>query len=151
MVFNRRMKPIFDALGIELVVRNIAHGANPCRPSDLCYEAMGGDNPDWLSWEQSYNCKSADIFELMAKTAVLNRARLFITASGAFVPDHCEMSNVGDSFHTILFNKTQHFTSDGYNMKPPCHDQGEYYIGIRIVKIFVYCIMIPTSTNQEII
>ena len=96
MVFNRRMKPIFDSLGIELVVRNIAHGANACRPSDLCYEAMGGNNPDWLSWEQSYNCKSADIFELMAKNAILNRAILHITASGAFVPDHCEMSNVSD-------------------------------------------------------
>lgn len=94
MVFHRRMSPIFDALGIELFARNIAHGASPCRPSDLCYEAMGGNNPDWTSWEQSYNCKSADIFELMARTAVLNRGIVHFTASGAFVPDNCEMSNV---------------------------------------------------------
>ena len=45
MVFHRRMKEVFDALGIELFVRNIAQGQNQCRPSDLCYEAMGGSGP----------------------------------------------------------------------------------------------------------
>lgn len=48
LVFERRMKPVFAALGIELVVHNIAQGANNCRPSNLCYEAMGGENADLI-------------------------------------------------------------------------------------------------------
>jgi hypothetical protein len=93
MVFHRRMKPIFDALGIELFARNIALGANGCRPFDLCYEAMGGMNPDWIGWEQSFNCKGADVFELMTRMAMMNQALFYISASGAFLPE-CEMSNV---------------------------------------------------------
>jgi hypothetical protein len=40
LVFEKRTTRVFDALGIELLARNIAHGSNDCRPSDLCYEAM---------------------------------------------------------------------------------------------------------------
>ena len=47
-VMERRLKPLFDALGMTLLVHNIAHGANRCRPSNFCYEAMGGDSPDWI-------------------------------------------------------------------------------------------------------
>ena len=49
---------------------------------------------DWLGWEQSYNCKSGDIMEIMARTAMFNRAIMFYTASGAFVPEECEYANV---------------------------------------------------------
>jgi hypothetical protein len=42
-VYERRMKPVFEALGIKLLVHNIAQGANNCRPSNLCYDAMGGE------------------------------------------------------------------------------------------------------------
>ncbi len=55
-VAERRMKRALKALGVELVVRNIAQGANNCRPSTYCYESMGGSNADWMGWEQSYNC-----------------------------------------------------------------------------------------------
>lgn len=41
-VYERRMKPVFEALGINLLVHNIAQGANNCRPSNLCYDSMGG-------------------------------------------------------------------------------------------------------------
>jgi hypothetical protein len=51
-VVERRMKPLFDAAGIELIVHNIAQGANNCVPYILCYEAMGGLNPDFIGWEQ---------------------------------------------------------------------------------------------------
>jgi hypothetical protein len=49
-VFQRRMKSIFEQLHIEFSVRNIAQGANDCYPSDLCYETMGGFDPDFLGW-----------------------------------------------------------------------------------------------------
>ena len=94
MVFERRMKPVFDALGIELLVRNIAQGANNCFPSNLCYEAMGGSSPDWVGWEQSYNCgKANNIFELLARVAGWSKGVVYYSASGAFTPIECEYSN----------------------------------------------------------
>jgi hypothetical protein len=59
LVFRRRVDGLFDALKVPLVVRNIAQGANNCFPSTFCYGAMGGDAPDWVNWEQSYNCGKA--------------------------------------------------------------------------------------------
>jgi hypothetical protein len=50
LIFQKRMKPIFDKLEIELIVHNIAQGANACLPSDLCYETMGGFESDFYSW-----------------------------------------------------------------------------------------------------
>jgi hypothetical protein len=95
-VFERRTAPIFKALGINLDVRNIAMGANQCFPSDYCYEAQGGSNADWLSWEQSYNCgKDKGIFELMARLAWWNKAVLYMIASGAIAPSECKPSPVG--------------------------------------------------------
>jgi hypothetical protein len=54
-IFNKRMKDVFAALGIKLIVRNIALGANNCVPYIFCYESMGGMNPDFVNWEQ-VNC-----------------------------------------------------------------------------------------------
>jgi len=42
------MIPIFNALGINLIVHNIAQGANTCNPYDLCYESMGGHDADFI-------------------------------------------------------------------------------------------------------
>lgn len=94
-VFERRVKPIFDALGIKLLVHNIAQGANNCRPAANCYDSMGGDNADWIGWEQSFNCgKSKDIFELMARVAYWNGGVAYYSASGAFIPKDCAKSTV---------------------------------------------------------
>ena len=72
LVFERRMKPVMAALGIKLLVHNIAQGidntcdfcswnylrvilgANNCRPSGLCYEAMGGENADFIGKDVSH-------------------------------------------------------------------------------------------------
>ena len=51
-IFKSRMEDIFKSAGIELVVRDIAQGANNCSPYVLCYESMGGSDPDFLNWEQ---------------------------------------------------------------------------------------------------
>jgi hypothetical protein len=52
MVFKRHMEDIFTKLGIQLIVNNIAQGANNCIPYSFCYETMGGENIDFLNWEQ---------------------------------------------------------------------------------------------------
>jgi hypothetical protein len=89
-VFERRMNDIFHELGMKLLVHNIAQGDNHCRPSDYCYEAQGGDNPDFLSWEQSFNCgKEKDIFELMARIAYWSGGVVYYSASGGFIPNKC--------------------------------------------------------------
>ena len=93
-VCDRRMRGSFDALGLPFKVHNIAHGNNPCRPSNLCYNAMGGDRADWLQWEQSFNCgRDPGVFELMARVAYWNKAVMFYSASGGFTPSHCPPSN----------------------------------------------------------
>lgn len=51
-IFKKRMEDIFKKIGIELIVHDIAQGANNCSPYVLCYESMGGYNPDFLNWEQ---------------------------------------------------------------------------------------------------
>lgn len=56
LVFQRRVASVFEALAVELVVRNIAQGSNNCLPYNLCLNSMGGDDVDWIGWEQSYNC-----------------------------------------------------------------------------------------------
>jgi hypothetical protein len=89
-VFERRLTKVFEAIGIKLLVHNIAQGANNCRPSDHCYDAMGGENADFMSWEQSFNCgRSKDVQEFMARYAYWNGAIIYYIASGAFLPDHC--------------------------------------------------------------
>jgi hypothetical protein len=54
MVFEKRMRPIFDALRIKLVVRNIAQRRVSCHMSNFCLEAMGGPDADFIGWENSY-------------------------------------------------------------------------------------------------
>lgn len=56
IIVEKRMKPIFAALGVDLMVSNIAQGNNPCIPYSYCYEAMGGLDPDFLGWEQVFEC-----------------------------------------------------------------------------------------------
>jgi hypothetical protein len=85
----KRLAPIFDALGIDFKVDNIAQGANDCFPYELCYESMGDEDPDFVNWEQSYNCgHSADAFEYTARVAGMSRTHgvVYFSASGAWVP-----------------------------------------------------------------
>lgn len=69
-IVMNRLSNIFSKLGIELIVRNIALGANPCYPYVFCYESMGGSDPDFINWEQSYNCgRDTPIFETAMRIA----------------------------------------------------------------------------------
>ena len=95
MIAKKRMGPVMAALGIKLVVRNIAMGANDCNPYDFCYESMGGSDADWYGWEQSYNCGHNDeYFELIARHAgwSKNKGVVYFSASGAWSPSKCPAS-----------------------------------------------------------
>lgn len=89
-VFERRMKPVLSALGVDLVVRDIAQTANQCIPSELCYNAMGGENADFIGWEQSFNCgREPAMFEIIARIAGFQGAVLHFEASGTELVDGC--------------------------------------------------------------
>lgn len=94
-ILKKRMLPILTAMGIDLVVHNIAQGANNCSPYQMCYESMGGTDPDFVGWEQSYNCGHDEaIFELAARVAGWSsrHATVYYSASGAWTPNDCEPS-----------------------------------------------------------
>lgn len=50
------LKESFSSLGINLTVRNVAMGNNPCLPYDVCVRTFAGSDADIVVWEQSYNC-----------------------------------------------------------------------------------------------
>lgn len=92
---EKRLGPIFSTLGIRLVVHNIAMGANNCLPYQLCYESMGGLDPEFVGWEQSYNCGHDEpVFELAARVAAFSRKKgvVYYSASGAWAPGSCPPS-----------------------------------------------------------
>ena len=94
-IIHKRMSPILDKLGVELLANNIAQGANNCIPYQMCYEAMGGMDPDWVGWEQSYNCGHDEgVFELAARIAgwSKNKGVVYYSASGAWSPNQCPPS-----------------------------------------------------------
>eukprot|EP01032_Pedospumella_encystans_P008276 gene8276-9842_t len=94
-IFKKRMSEIFAKVGIELVVHDIAMGANNCSPYVLCYESMGGSDPDFLNWEQSYNCGHDDpVFEATARLVGSSKHKgiVYYSASGAWSPSSCPAS-----------------------------------------------------------
>ena len=93
-VFERRIAPILEAAGVKLIVRNIAQGANNCRPFAYCYESMGGEGADFIAWEQSFNCgRDRAVFEYMARVAYWSNSVLYYMASGGWIPN-CPASTV---------------------------------------------------------
>ena len=63
VLVGQTMKPVFDALGIHLVSRNVALGNNPCMPYDICVKIFAGLDADIVQWEQTYNCGDSPILE----------------------------------------------------------------------------------------
>ena len=59
---------------------------------------MGGNDPDWVGWEQSYNCGNEKaMHETIARLAMKSKRRgvIYYSASGAFRPDKCEVTPPG--------------------------------------------------------
>ncbi|KAJ1408059.1 hypothetical protein B484DRAFT_201057 [Ochromonadaceae sp. CCMP2298] len=96
LIVQKHMGPILRTLGVQLVVHNIAQGANNCIPYTLCYESMGGFDPDFVNWEQSYNCGHEEpVFEAVARLASMSarKAIAYYSASGAWSPSQCPPAN----------------------------------------------------------
>ena len=89
------MHPVFESAGVKLVVHNIAQGSNQCVPFEFCYNSMGGDNADFIGWEQSFNCgRNEHMFELIARVAGFNDAVLHLSTSGSDRIDGCKEAQV---------------------------------------------------------
>ena len=115
LIVRKRLVSLFAAMGVKLVVHNIAMGANPCSPYDLCYESMGGNDPDWIGWEQSYNCGHDEgAFEMTARWAgwSKNKGIIYFSASGAWAPDKCNKNNVSKTGSTVPFSDENWKESD---------------------------------------
>lgn len=89
-VFKKRMKPIFDSLGVNLVVHNIGQEQISCHLSTLCIESHGLPKMDFLSWEHSFECgRSIDVFEFVARIAGWNKAVIHFSSSGSIPIKSC--------------------------------------------------------------
>ena len=69
MVAGNLMQSSFANLNLNLLVRNVAHGNNPCFPYDPCVRTIAGDDSDMVHWEQSYNCFDLPMYEQFARQA----------------------------------------------------------------------------------
>lgn len=88
-IVQKRLQSTMDALGIDFHVDNIAQGNNNCMPYEMCYESMGEEDPDFVGWEQSYNCgREASAFEATARVAGLssNKGSVYYSSSGGWIP-----------------------------------------------------------------
>ena len=95
LIVDKRMHAALAAAGIDLQVHNIAQGANNCLPSNYCYESMGGHDPDFVGWEQSFNCgRDGKIFEIAARFAAWskNPGSVYYANSGSINPTSCNTS-----------------------------------------------------------
>ena len=97
MIVKDRLGPLLKAMGIELVVHNIAQKNNDCSPFVLCYEAMGRADPDWIGWEQSTECDEPSndaTYEMAARFAgwSINKAVVYYSAPSYWSTDSCPSS-----------------------------------------------------------
>lgn len=91
----KRMSAALAAAGVDLQVHNIAQGANNCLPSNACYESMGGHDPDFVSWEQSFNCgRDEKIYEFATRFAAWSKTpgSVYFSNSGSINPTACNAS-----------------------------------------------------------
>jgi hypothetical protein len=95
LIVQKRMHAALAAAGVDLQVHNIAQGANGCLPSNMCYESMGGHDPDFVGWEQSFNCGHDDgVFEIATRFAAWSKTpgSVYFSNSGSANPGHCNAS-----------------------------------------------------------
>ena len=106
MIVERRLKPIFNSFGVDLIIRNIAQIHVECKLSNYCFEALGGKQADWIGWENSFDCGNAkDSHEFIARLASSQKAVLFYSTSGSFSLSDCPPSQVTFSvgFHFSVY------------------------------------------------
>ena len=75
-IVDKRLKAVMNALKLNFIVQNIAQGNNNCIPYEWCYESMGDKDPDWVGWEQTFNCGHDNpAFETTARIAGMSKNR----------------------------------------------------------------------------
>lgn len=95
MIIEKRLKPLFSSLGIDLVVRNTGQKNVDCRLSNYCFDTMGGNDADFIGWENSFDCGDAkDAYEFIARVAYWHKAVLYYSSSGGFPLNDCPPSKV---------------------------------------------------------
>lgn len=81
-IIETQLKPVFAASNIELIVRNVALGNNPCVPYDICVRTFAGLDADIIHWEQTYNCPgNCHVMEEFVRQALLIPSKPIIVFS----------------------------------------------------------------------
>ena len=78
------LSPAFRIAGLELIVRNVALGNNPCMPYDICVRTFAGEDADIVVWEQTYNCgndKHKAVLEQFLRQAMIMPRRPIVVYS----------------------------------------------------------------------
>ena len=116
-VYERRMRPALEALGIPFKMHNIAMGGQGCYPQNLCYETQGGDDADIYSWEQSYFCKGGQEKAMAWQSAFRskNKGLYMDQASGALLYSLCK--NKSGVKATNPAYSDERWTPEAYGLK----------------------------------
>lgn len=66
-----------------------------CFPENLCYETQGGDDPDLVTWEQSYFCKRSNEQEMVVRSALWSKSRaLYLEHTSGVATVTCPAWNI---------------------------------------------------------
>lgn len=90
MLIGNILRPVFAAVHVNVTIRNVAMGNNPCMPYDICVRTFAGDDADIVLWEQSYNCHPSDkgyLYEQFVRQALLMPSRPIIAFSDSNTPN----------------------------------------------------------------
>ena len=83
------MQKSFESLNIQLDIRNVAMGNNPCIPYDLCMEYFAGRDADIVQWEQTYFCFGGPApLHFVKRTSMLPSDPILLIATSAVCNDH---------------------------------------------------------------
>jgi hypothetical protein len=121
-LINQTMYPILQSLNINLQVRNVAVGNNPCIPYDLCVGTFAGVDSDLVVWEQAYNCgmsSSKAILEHFIRESMLLPNKPIVVLSDSETtnwrknqcPNPSIKHNVTDEERRLLDASTEHLTT----------------------------------------
>lgn len=109
MVFQRRVKPIFEAVGVNLDVRNFGQSHVDCRLLNFCTANALAHQADVVGWENSFDCGNAkDAHETIARIAGWRGAVVMYMVSGSFPLENCPPSTVDGSTSPVVHRISQY-------------------------------------------
>jgi hypothetical protein len=109
-IIERRMKPILQAVDINLHVRNFGQAHVECRLLNHCLSIAAAGEADLVGWENSFDCGNAkDAHEMTARFAGGRNAVVLYMVSGSFPLGNCPPS-------TVQSPEPQRFLVPWYNL-----------------------------------